>query len=148
MMQQGGGLKRAQSIDQEDCDPEAQRRRLEIIADGSNKVMEVFSPPRVAKMAGEMGLTQGSSIDLTTLDEDDGKPWDMNVPAKRWKVWEIVLRDRPALIVGSPKCTAFSCLQNLNKGKGDENKKKELMKEAVAHLEFCCALYHHQVSQG
>ena len=59
-----------------------------------------------------------------------------------------MLREKPALIVGSPACTAFSCLQNLSKNRGDENKKKELMKEAVAHLEFCCALYHHQVSQG
>ena len=34
---------------------------------------EVYSPPRVTKLAGEVGLQAGCALDLTTLD-DEGNP--------------------------------------------------------------------------
>ena len=42
-------------------------------------VAEFYSPPRIAKMASNMGLRAGWSMDLTTQDSD-GRPWDFNIP--------------------------------------------------------------------
>ncbi len=49
--------------------------------------------------------------------------------------------EQPILIIGSPMCTAFSLLQNLNKGKADPNKLKENWEKAMMHLRFCLDIY-------
>ena len=41
-------------------------------------VMEVYSKPRVCKMAAKMRMIPGFSLDLSVVDPDDGKPWDFN----------------------------------------------------------------------
>ena len=37
---------------------------------------EVYSPPRITKMAIEMGLHPAWALDLTVMDAEDGMPWD------------------------------------------------------------------------
>ena len=40
-------------------------------------VSEMYSPPRVTSMAGEVGLVKGMALDLTTVDEL-GNVWDFD----------------------------------------------------------------------
>ena len=58
-------------------------------------VSEVFSPPRVTKYAGRLGLSAGFSLDLIVVDPDDGKTWDFNDPAKRSKALSKVIFEKP-----------------------------------------------------
>ena len=70
-------------------------------------ITEIFSPERMAKVAREYGLVPGSFMDLTTgLDStrhDHGR-----------KAWRQIKKEDPYLIVGSPPCTWFSVLMELN----------------------------------
>ena len=76
-------------------------------------VAEVYSPPRIADMAKKMGLRAGWSLDLTTCDES-GKPWDFRDEAMRNQAARKVIRDQPLLLIGSPPCTDWCQLMNLN----------------------------------
>ena len=43
---------------------------------------EIYSPPRVTQVISELGLRPAWSLDLTTVDPEDGMPWDFSVAAK------------------------------------------------------------------
>ena len=58
--------------------PEHIKRSGHVARDGWGvDCSEVYSPPRVTKLAGEVGLQAGCALDLTTLD-DEGNPWPAN----------------------------------------------------------------------
>ena len=105
----------------------------------STDIMEVYSPERVAKLCGEFGLTPGSSLDLTN-------GFDFDTALDRERAWMIVRRDQPLLIIGSPPCTYFSALNELNKyiyrndaawmQRFDDN-----LNKAKRHVRFCCLIY-------
>ena len=61
-------------------------------------VTEVFSPERVAKVAQRIGLTAGSSFDLTN-------GWDFNIEEHRVEAWKRIKKECPYLLIGSPPCT-------------------------------------------
>ena len=77
-------------------------------------VSEVWSPPRVTALAGEYRLNPGSAYDIETSDSN-GRPWDFDIPEQRNQCVREILEQRPAFLIGSPMCTAFSILQGLNK---------------------------------
>ena len=54
--------------------PKNRRQRRSMQQAGKHDVTEVYSPPRISEMAGEMGLKKGWALDLTTNDPDDGSP--------------------------------------------------------------------------
>ena len=58
--------------------PSACRQRRTMNADGANDVSEVYSAPRITKMARSMGLDAGWALDLIETDPDDNKPWDFS----------------------------------------------------------------------
>eukprot|EP00973_Karenia_brevis_P053051 7375893-Karenia_brevis.AAC.1 len=76
-------------------------------------VAEVFSPKRVTEFARDYGLSPGWSLDLTTYDEN-GKPWDFTDANMRNKAVRRLIEDKPLLLIGSPPCTYFSQLMNIN----------------------------------
>ena len=53
--------------------------------------------------------------------------------------------ERPALLVGSPPCLAFSFIQRLNPDSPEWRRK---LAEGLAHLEFVCELYREQIRDG
>ena len=65
-------------------------------------VSEVYSAPRVTATATR-----------------NPKPWDFNDLAKCDEAEKLLDEQRPHLPIGSPMCTAFSNMQNLNKAKRD-----------------------------
>jgi hypothetical protein len=86
---------------------EIDRRILASIIMGAD-VTEVFSPERVNRLATKFGLTPGASLDLTN-------GWDFSLVADRNRAWKLVKSSTPYVIIGSPPCTLFSNLQELNK---------------------------------
>ena len=79
--------------------------------------------------------------------------YDFDKREDREKAWKKLVEDKPAVLVGSPPCTMFSLLQELNlavHGKNAEWMKKFEEKKAIAvrHIEFCGTLYRYQLSQG
>jgi len=107
-------------------------------------ITEVYSPPRVTAACEKVGLVPGGALDITTTDKD-GRAWDFNQPEMRRRVVKKVLEEDPLLIIGSPMCTAFSTLQQLNKHKIDLPSK---VREARVHLQFVAKLYKLQASRG
>ena len=69
---------------------------------------EMFSPERVTSVCKKYGLVPGQAMDLKN-------GYDFDLTADRKKAWEFINRDEPTLVIGSPPCTFFSRLQELNK---------------------------------
>ena len=111
-------------------------------------VSEVYSPPRVIAMCTRFGLTPGYALDLTTVDPSDSKPWDFIIPEKREKTKNMLNEQKPILLAGSPLCTAFSKLQNLNFSKMSKEEVTKIMAQARTHLHFCVDLYRQQIHNG
>ena len=70
-------------------------------------ITEVFSPERVTKLCSKYGLIAGDSFDFR-----DG--YDFSDPRTQAMVVRHVMTTEPALVIGSPLCTAFSRIQQLN----------------------------------
>jgi hypothetical protein len=107
---------------------------------------EVYSPVRVAAVAGRFGLKAGTSFDLTN-------GWNFSDPKHRAAAWKRIKEEDPYCIMGSPPCTMFSALQELSKAQFKDNadwmrKHERLVEEATQHIQFCCALYCHQLKRG
>ena len=97
-------------------------------------VAEVYSPPRVCRLAPTMGLSPGFSADITTGT-------DLTTPDGQMQVWHDIDRQRPRRLLLGPPCTWYSILQNLNYHRWTEQQKAE--KARVADLMFnfavrCC----------
>ena len=110
-------------------------------------ISEVFSPPRVTKMAQTEGLTAGVALDLRTCD-GQGRRWDFEDSLVQRRALDLVRSTQPRLLIGSPECTAFSALQNLSKHKRDPTVVQDLYKRACRHIEFCTLLYGEQLKRG
>ena len=70
-------------------------------------ITEVYSPERVTKLFREYGLTPGDSFDLR-----DG--YDLSDERTQALVISRIKKSQPSMVVGSPPCTMFSRLQQLN----------------------------------
>ena len=77
-------------------------------------VCELFSPPRVAARAHKAGLRGGWSLDLRAPDPISGRHWDLSDPMEQQRIIDMIRRDKPTFVIGSPPCTIFSQLQHLN----------------------------------
>ncbi len=91
-------------------------------------ITEIFSPVRVVAIAEKMGLIGGLSMDLRT-------GWDFTRAADRERCRQYIRRVKFLVVIGSPPCTMFSRLQNLNWGKSEE-------RDAKMHTELKIAKEH------
>ena len=76
-------------------------------------VMEIYSPKRFTALAERYKLRPGFAVDLNEM-KSDGTYWDLNKSEDVQEVHDILEKDEPALLTGSPPCHMFSQLQNLN----------------------------------
>ena len=79
--------------------------------------------------------------------------WGFTMEDHNRKAWTRIREESPYLLIGSPPCTYFSLLQELNKAahkdKPDWLENHEVEKaKAVKHIEFCCPLCRYQLEQG
>ena len=125
---------------------ELNMQMLQTVAQGMD-VAEIYSPPRIAKRAEAWGLRGGWSLDLTEKDHD-GKAWDLSKKEMRRRAVQKINKDKPLLIIGSPMCTDWSSMMNLNWGKMTEEQKEKRMTSARSHLRFCVKIYKHQVKEN
>ncbi len=119
---------------------------MQLVAEGMD-VAEIYSPPRVVKHAQSRGLRAGWSLDLTNHDVD-GKAWDFTKPEMRSRLWAKLKKDKPLLVIGSPACTDWSTMMNLNWHRMSEEDVKRRMKEARVHLKFCIEVYKYQTEHS
>ena len=107
-------------------------------------ITEVYSPARVTKLCERYGLIPGDSFDLRT-------GYDLSDPQTQARVVRRVNETKPKLLIGSPPCTMFSRLQQLNiHVQGPEWKLKfdtERVK-AVEHIKCCIRLFRLQRNRG
>jgi hypothetical protein len=104
-------------------------------------VSEIYSAPRVT------GIVPGVALDLTTTN-NEGEPWDFNDPARRMEAEKLLDEQQPQLLIGSPMCTAFSNIQNLNKAMRDPTIVGAEIEKARVHLRWCCRLFQKQIERG
>ena len=109
---------------------------------------EIYSPPRVVVQAEKMKMAPGFSLDFT-VPGPGGYIWDFDLMECRQRAKKLLRTTKPYFLVGSPECTPFSTLQNLNmitpEGKA---KVMEARRRGEVHLKFCCELYAEQMSGG
>lgn len=130
-----------------DVDGVFQKQQAEVCAVSSGIVTELYSPPRVSKVASKYGLLPGHAFDIICQDSS-GDVWDLSRSDKRNAVVRLIHETKPSLLIGSPMCRMFSILQNINKNNRDENEFRKQYKDALSHLEFCLGLYHIQQVNG
>ena len=102
----------------------------------------------MVKMLPSLKLLPGVALDLSTVDPDDGLPWDFDLKAKREKGRRLLDEQQPILVVGSPCCRAFSSWQALNNVKRDSDVINRERTRALLHLNFVIELYEMQVRAG
>ena len=84
------------------------RQTVESMKLMSVDVTEIFSPERVAAVCREFNLRPGMSMDIKS-------GFDFDKKSDRDRCWDAIKKDKPSLVIGSPPCTLFSKLQELNK---------------------------------
>ena len=92
-----------------------------------------------ASKATALNLTPGTAYDLRT-------GFNLSDPKVRGGVWEDLERQKPAIVVGSPMCAAFSTLAAMQDKSSAAYKAK--LREGLEHLTFCCAVYRWQHDGG
>ena len=113
----------------------------------NNHVSEVWSQPRVTRLASEFELSPGFAYDIEVNDED-GKPWDFDQQAQRDKCLRHVKEQEPEFLIGSPMCTAFSVLQGLNRWRMNPDKWNALIEKGLRHMRFAIKLYRLQAESN
>ena len=109
-------------------------------------ITEVFSPPRVVKQGEKLGFKAGTSMDLMT-------GWNFELKADRERAIKLIKEEKPKLLIGSPPCTYFSMLQELNKFNQRFNEDwlarfNDNLIKAKNHIRFCIVLYKMQMDEG
>ena len=99
---------------------------------------ELYSPVRVNKYMKRYGMRPGSSMDLLT-------GWDFDRSSDRAAAVRRIDEEGPSLVIGSPMCTMFSALQNLQL-RNDAGDKR--LDNATKHIKFAVAVYRRQKRQG
>ena len=110
-------------------------------------IIELYSPPRVTDVAKKYGISNFGTFDITVNDPEDGMPWDLNLKSKLNRLRKIMKECKPSLLIGSPMCTAFSALQNMNTKSKDSPERKHRMMEAISYMKFACEMYEFQLSE-
>ena len=108
---------------------------------GDVDVMEIYSQPRVSARAKLHGLTPGGSLDLST-------GWDFSKPSQQAKALRLVRELRPALVVLSPPCTAFSAMRRLSTFKRSPEVVAAELEQAKIHVRFSVQIARIQMSAG
>ena len=117
--------------------------------DAVAKVSELFSPPRVTAELGRlpfMSLVGGSCFDLRR--DANGVAWDFRRAEDRERAREQIRREKPFLVVGSPPCTEFSAVQNLNRRHFSAAEARRRRAEAMTLLGFALEVYQLQLDAG
>ena len=110
--------------------PTNRARKGVLLTELSSDFAEVYSPPRVTKLASDMRLKSAWALDLITIDPLDGKPLNFNVKAMRDRAVKLLDRDRLLLLIACPICGPFASI-NTNYDKVDSQDVKDTLEAAM-----------------
>ena len=96
----------------------------------------------------KIGLDAGTSFDLTEMDPHDNQPWDFTSEEKRNRAKQIIEKEKPFLLIGSPPCRSFNVLFQSNISRMNIEQVKCIMAEGIVHMNFCVELYRMQMDSG
>jgi len=115
-----------------------------------NKIVEVYSPPRVGAAARKyhgFNLLQGMTFDL--IADENGRSWDFIREQDRKRAREAIRREKPYIVIGSPPCTDYTTLnQNVNHPRMHPEEVRRRMIVARTHLDFVVQIYCDQLKEG
>ena len=106
----------------------------------------MFSPPRVFKQGGRLGLKSGSSMDQLT-------GWSFDLKVDRDRAIKTIKEEKPMLVIVSPPCTYFSMPQEPSKFNRRHNERwlerfNDNPIKVTDHLKICIKLYRVQMDKG
>ena len=144
--------------DQENKDPATQASRVMKVAkdikivgqllQSKSVIAEVYNPPMVTAEGKKIGLKCGFAFDLTVPDTD-GTVWDITKTPCGKKAWARPQKEKPYMLVGSPPCTCWSVIQNLNaRTPAGRQRVDRAKRAALVHLQFCAAMCREQLRGG
>ena len=112
----------------------------------STDMAEMFSPERVTAVCKDYGLTPGAAMDIKN-------GYDFDKVADRNRCWATIIREEPKLVIGSPPCTMFSKLQELNiymyRNDRDWMERFQVnMEQGKRYVKFCTEVYEYQRKMG
>lgn len=108
---------------------------------------EIYSPPRVAEVADDMGMRGGWGLDVTTHDED-GMPWDFNDARMRNRAIRKMLQGKPLVFIGSPMCTGCNAMNRISHSRLSKEEVNQRMAYARKRMEFYVELCEIQWRSG
>eukprot|EP00435_Cladocopium_sp_Y103_P020104 s1338_g4.t2 len=108
---------------------------------GGVHVSEVFSPPRITKLAKQRGLKPGEAYDLLT-------GWNLTDPVQRKAFWKKLKEEDPMVILICHPCKAFSILQSLNFQRMGYAAAFQLVELGLEHLRRAAAIMRWQIRRG
>ena len=117
--------------------------------DAAAKVAELYSPPRVTAELGRlphMSLVGGSTFDLRA--DANGRAWDFRKAEDRRRARAQIREEQPFLVIGSPPCTEFCAIQNLNRHRWSPAEVRRRHAEAMVLLGFAVEVYWLQLEAG
>ena len=117
---------------------DAKRVELGDYPDWKVDVSEMFSPPRFTQHAGRLGLRPGFAVDLST-------GWNLDLPQDVAKMDELIEKEKPELLTGSPDCAPFTILRNINKSYLNSAENKEKRRKGEERLKLCVERYRRQM---
>ena len=132
-------------------EPHGETRKVKRGKHGSvYDVCEIFSPPRISRVASRQGLRAGWSLDLSIECPITGRKWDCRSVEDRAWARKMVWRDKPKLLIVCPPCTLFSQLQHLSPNGLPPVRCPELWAEAMMMLEFAIEMcqIHRKAGRG
>jgi hypothetical protein len=114
------------------------------------KVVELYSPPRVTThISGlpHVQLEAGMTFDLRM--GRDGKRWNFLLATDRARARQLISKEKPFVVIGSPPCTDFSSWNTrLNHKRMSKDEVRRRKVEAETLLEFAIEVYEHQIRHG
>ena len=114
---------------------------------GSLDVTEIYSPARYCAMAGKFGLSSGVSADSDEV-KPNGEPWNLDKEEDVNEFMEMLEREDPFFLPGTPPCTSFSSLRNLSDYKRDPEVVENEKRIGRRHLWVACQAYKSQIRRG
>ena len=116
----------------------------------AQKVSEIYSPPRITKMAKmrpSLNIEGLRAFDLSTAHPGGGS-WDFNKKEHRDLARRMCADDDLDWIIGSPPCTDFSVLGRWKHKRMKAEYVRRRLREARRHQEFCVVHYRDQLARG
>ena len=122
-------------------------RRTQRPQQPSLKVGEAYCPARLTAVAADYGLEPAFVMDLTVVDQEDGRPWDFDDEEIQQKALKRIERDDPGIVLVSPECSPFCTLQEWNHPRMTEESVRTHAESGIRHVAFAvmiCILQCHR----